>query len=286
VFQAGLGTAFSDFDLLSGLDYHQRWTPGPKITKGRGVIVDQDEIKRMVRRRWATRAGEVAGGRADGDPTARVRRYYSQTELDGMPDQVSALAQGCGDPTAIAGLASGEVVLDLGAGGGIDCFLAARQVGPSGRVIGVDICPEILDLAAKNAEMAGLEQIEFRLDDIELLSLESESVDVVISNCVVCLTPDKQAVFREAFRVLRPGGRMCISDQIREDGRAYDGDNPVSDWMKRMAGAPERTPYLAMISAAGFDSVEIVQEERRERYPGDPEELLSVKVLAFKAKDG
>ncbi|HSJ59550.1 MAG TPA: methyltransferase domain-containing protein, partial [Anaerolineae bacterium] len=134
-------------------------------------------------------------------------RFYGRDELAGLPESVTEASLGCGNPLAIASLRPGEAVLDLGSGGGIDCFLAARQVGPEGRVIGLDMTPDMVKLARQNAKKLGVTNVDFRFGEMEEMPLPDESVDVVISNCVINLSPDKDAVFAEAYRVLRPGGR-------------------------------------------------------------------------------
>jgi arsenite methyltransferase len=191
-----------------------------------------------------------------GTPPATA--YYSAAELDGLPDSVTDASLGCGNPLAIAELQAGEVVLDLGSGGGIDCFLAARQVGPEGRVIGLDMTPDMIMLARRNAKKMGATNVDFRWGEMEEIPLQDHSVDVVISNCVVNLSPDKDAVFREVFRVLRPGGRMNLSDIL------VDGDlpRPIRDsldaWASCVAGALDEAEYLSKIRAAGFEDVEVL----------------------------
>jgi SAM-dependent methyltransferase len=138
---------------------------------------------------------------------------YSLEELGDLPDAAAMASAGCGNPTALAGLKEGEVVLDLGSGGGIDVFIAAKKVGPEGKAIGVDMTDEMLDLARRNAEEIGIENVEFRKGDIENLPVEDESVDVIISNCVINLAPDKDKVFSEAYRVLKPGGRIMVGQE-------------------------------------------------------------------------
>lgn len=239
---------------------------------------DQD-IKTAVRDRYAASAtqgtsccGPAASasgqgcGCSCGSSATSVRPFtseelgYDPAELDAIPEGAD-LGLGCGNPLAMLGLSEGETVLDLGSGAGIDCFLAARQVGESGRVIGVDMTPEMIARARRNARDAGITNVEFRLGEIEHLPVEDASVDAIISNCVVNLVPDKQQVFNEAFRVLRPGGRLSVSDivllgelpvQIRESVEAY---------VSCLAGAIMKDDYLAKLSKAGFSSVTIEHEQ-------------------------
>ncbi len=183
---------------------------------------------------------------------------YDESDLAAVPE--GAVSLGCGNPTAISGLQPGETVLDLGSGMGFDCFLAARAVGPTGRVIGVDMTPEMIARARENAARGGYDNVEFRQGDIEDLPVEDASVDVVISNCVINLTPDKAKAFAEAFRVLRPGGRMHVSDLVltREPptGLREDPDALIGC----VAGASLREDYLAAITAAGFIGLRVDAE--------------------------
>ena len=195
------------------------------------------------------------------DTSGAAGSLYPGEELVGLPDTVTNASLGCGNPTAIAGLAPGEVVLDLGSGGGIDCFLAAKQVGPEGRVIGLDMTTDMIKLARKNAKKMGVANVDFRYGEMEEIPLPDKSVDVIISNCVINLSPDKDAVFREAFRVLRPGGRMMVSDIV------VDGELPepirsrLDAWAGCIAGALDESVYLDKIRAAGFEEVEILSRE-------------------------
>ncbi|MBI4317592.1 MAG: arsenite methyltransferase [Chloroflexi bacterium] len=248
------------------------------------AIVDEQEIKKAIRQRYAAKAIEAGGccGRSNPDSKDRARRLYDETELAGLPDSVTSVSLGCGNPLALAELRPGQVVLDLGSGGGIDCFLAASRVGDSGRVIGLDMSAEMVALATENARKLGVNNVEFRLGEIEAIPVDSGTVDLVISNCVICLSPNKDMVFNEAFRVLKPGGRLHVSDEAWEDGRGYNGTDPVGDWTKCLAGAIERNVYLSKVRAAGFGPVEVVEEARRERHSGEREGLLSIKVRAVK----
>jgi SAM-dependent methyltransferase len=180
-----------------------------------------------------------------------IKGLYAQDEVAGLPEGAIEAAAGCGNPTAIAEIRAGETVLDLGSGGGIDCFLAAKQTGPEGRVIGVDMTQQMVDLARRNAVELGVTNVQFKLGEIEDLPLADASVDVIISNCVVNLSTDKDATLREAFRVLRPGGRLRISDMVWRETRP-DGADSVEEWAGCIAGAAPLPDFLTALSAAGF----------------------------------
>ncbi len=188
-------------------------------------------------------------------------RFYTTEELTSLPDSVTDASLGCGNPLAIADLRPGEVVLDLGSGGGIDCFLAAKKVGPEGCVIGLDMTPDMIKLARRNAKKLGFTNVDFRYGEMEDMPFPDGSVDVIISNCVINLSPDKDAVFREAYRVLRPGGRLSVSDIV------VDGELPQSirerldAWAGCIAGALDEAVYLDKISAAGFEQVEVLSRD-------------------------
>ncbi len=222
-------------------------------------------IKEGVRNYYAERAaaGSSCCGARRGEPNRSNRISaavgYSEEELNAVPDGAN-LGLGCGNPTGMASIPEGATVLDLGSGAGFDCFLAARQVGPHGYVIGVDMTPEMLNRARANAGKGGFRNVEFRLGEIEALPVADASVDVVISNCVINLSPEKRRVFAEAYRVLKPGGRLLISDlalarplpdAIRESMAAYAGC---------IAGAELKEDYLGLIEQAGFADIQIVQE--------------------------
>ena len=185
---------------------------------------------------------------------------YGEEELQSVPENAN-LGLGCGNPLALASLREGEIVLDLGAGAGFDCFLAAKRVGDKGKVIGVDMTKEMVEKAKENARKGQYDNVEFRLGEIENLPLETESVDVIISNCVINLSPDKRKVFQEALRVLKPGGRIMISDivllkklpeSIKESVQAYTGC---------IAGAMRKEAYINLIREAGFHQIDLKGEE-------------------------
>lgn len=225
------------------------------------------DVKRAVRDRYARAATESTSccePSCCGDDSAKSAEDisqsigYSSEELSDLPEDAN-LGLGCGNPTAIASLGAGQTVLDLGSGAGIDCFLAAKQVGPTGSVIGVDMTQEMLERARANAERGGYENVEFRLGEIEALPVADASVDVIISNCVLNLSTDKPRVLAEAFRVLKPGGRIVISDMVSEQ--------PVPEVLEGNLDAIAaclptfRETYLQQFSDAGFADVRISDEK-------------------------
>jgi len=208
--------------------------------------------------------GPVDAGRSGSAPSAEelsTEVGYTVAELASIPEGAN-LGLGCGNPVALASLKPGETVLDLGSGGGIDCFLAARKVGPEGRVIGVDMTTEMIHLARENAKKSGLKNVEFRQGEIESLPLEDGSVDAAISNCVINLSPDKETVFREIYRVLKPGGRMMVSDIVLDGELPAAVKNSVAAYTGCIGGALKRDDYLAAMAKAGFSGVEIVAETK------------------------
>jgi arsenite methyltransferase len=183
---------------------------------------------------------------------------YDATDRDALPGAAVAASLGCGNPLAVADLNEGDTVLDLGSGGGIDVLLSARRVGPGGKAYGLDMTDEMLDLARRNAAEAGASNVEFLKGQIEAIPLPAGAVDVVISNCVINLSTDKSAVFAETFRVLRPGGRLGVSDVVAEDHLTPAERAERGGWVGCVAGALSISEYRAGLSAAGFTDVEIV----------------------------
>ncbi len=184
---------------------------------------------------------------------------YSPADLEQVPEGAN-LGLGCGNPVALAALAEGQTVLDLGSGAGFDCFLAARAVGPTGRVIGVDMTPEMIAKARTNAERAKARNVEFRLGEIEALPVADGTIDVILSNCVINLSPDKARVFAEAYRVLKPGGVLAVSDIVLKKPLPPALASSVSAYVGCIAGASLKEDYLALLEAAGFAAVEVVEE--------------------------
>jgi ubiquinone/menaquinone biosynthesis C-methylase UbiE len=227
------------------------------------------EIKQAVRERYGGIAREFrADSSADCcgpscgcvDESAGVQLYADMTVAE-LPSEVTGLSLGCGDPVGMALLQPGQTVLDLGSGGGIDCFLAAKQVGESGHVIGVDMTPEMIDRARRNAAQLGAINVEFRLGEIEHLPVADAAVDVVISNCVINLAPDKRQVFREAYRALRPGGQLSVSDIVTQGELPEALRRDLSAWAGCIAGAVDVDEYVAGLRAAGFVDVQVTAKE-------------------------
>lgn len=227
----------------------------------------QDEtIKEAVRDNYGKIAQEgssccTSNGCCGGQDADQVSKSlgYSQDEIAAVP-QGANLGLGCGNPLALASLEQGETVLDLGSGPGFDCLLAAAQVGQSGRAIGVDMTPEMVSRARTNARQGNYNNVEFRLGEIEHLPVERDSIDVIISNCVVNLVPDKDQAFAEAFRVLRPGGRLLISDIVLEKQLPDFIRDSTEAYVGCVSGAVPKTSYLAALQQAGFQQVEVVDE--------------------------
>ena len=226
--------------------------------------MDAYEIKNAVRQRYGrlAKADGCCGTTDCCSPEGTSISLVDYGQLGDLVEPVADLGLGCGTPTLHAGLRLGQVVLDLGSGAGIDVFLAARQVGPEGRVIGVDMTPQMIERARANAQQAGYGNVEFRLGEIEALPVETGSVDVVISNCVLNLVPDKARAFAEIWRVLRPGGRLCVSDIVTHGRLPEEMRQDVDLWTGCLAGAVDQDDYLALIRDAGFQAVQV--KEARE----------------------
>ncbi len=231
------------------------------------------EIKTEVRRRYGAAAKAAQESRCCGSTAVPenpvTSRLYATDELQHLPQEAVAASLGCGNPVAVAALNEGEVVLDLGSGGGIDVLLSARRVGPEGKAYGLDMTDEMLDLARQNAARAGVKNVEFLRGEMENIPLPSNTVDVVISNCVVNLSPDKDAVLREAYRVLKPGGRIAISDIVTRQDIPAAVKQSMPLWTGCIAGALSESEYIDKLSSAGFEAAEI--ESFREYTGADAE---------------
>ena len=240
------------------------------------VSPENIDIRSVVRERYGSIAEKTAEGAQvdccsspsqsqdsccgpadDTESFSMVSKLYQDPDVAELPDEVTDISLGCGDPITLASLTPGQTVLDLGSGGGIDCFLAAKKVGPTGRVIGVDMTAAMIERARSNKHKLGAENVEFRLGEIEHLPVSDNSVDVIISNCVINLSPDKPQVFREAFRVLKPGGKLAVSDIVTDGPLPAVVKNNLSAWAGCIAGALDVRDYIGGIEAAGFTDVEL-----------------------------
>jgi SAM-dependent methyltransferase len=198
-----------------------------------------------------------SGEATDTIQLSQISMLYETPDVASLPKDVTDLSLGCGDPVTLAALLPGQTVLDLGSGGGIDCFLAAKKVGPGGKVIGIDMTPAMLDKARANKSKIGADNVEFRLGEIEHLPVGDRTVDVVLSNCVINLSPDKPQVFREAYRVLRPGGKLAVSDVVTDGPLPESVKSSLSAWAGCVAGALDIQDYVKAMRAAGFEEISI-----------------------------
>ncbi len=222
--------------------------------------MENEEIKRGVKQAYTERAEQTASSCCTkcGPASCSPIWLYSLEEIKELPPSVINLFAGCGNPVSFADISEGETVLDLGSGGGIDVFLAARRVG-GGRVIGVDFSEKTIEIAKRAAEDLGAQNVEFRLGDIENLPIENDSVDVIISNCVINLAPDKERVFQEAYRVLKPSGRIIVSDMVTDQELPPPIREDLNLWSGCIAGAIPERKYLETIEKAGFKNVVVVE---------------------------
>lgn len=253
-------------------------------------MTKEQEIKEAVKNRYAhiARQDQESCCPSCGcgmSPSVQAQTVgYRKEDLEGVPKE-AIMGLGCGNPVAFAELKVGEVVLDLGSGGGVDVFLAANKVGAKGKAIGVDMTKEMVDRATRIAREHGYHNVEFRLGEMESLPVEDGSIDVVISNCVINLCPDKSKVFHEAYRVLKPGGRLVISDIVSEGALSDDIKGDLDAWACCIGGALEQREYLEMIKEAGFKDVQVTPTWGfyvESRTGGIAGKLLSVTVKASK----
>ena len=214
-------------------------------------------IHETVREHYAERIKSSASCCGSSDCCDTSNNLYPVDLLTTVPSDVASTSYGCGDPITLASLKPGQTVLDLGSGAGLDCLLAAQKVGPEGRVIGVDMTPEMIERARANAKQVNATNVEFRQGYLEDLPVDSSTVNVIISNCVINLSPDKEKVFNEAFRVLAPGGKLAVSDIVTDGELPEIVRNSLSAWAGCVAGAVEAKEYIAMMETVGFTDISI-----------------------------
>jgi SAM-dependent methyltransferase len=228
----------------------------------------KEEVKKVVREGYAQVARGGSSCCAPQNPCCGTTNIatdiskkigYTDGDIQSVPEGAN-LGLGCGNPVALASLKEGELVLDLGSGAGFDCFLAANRVGKTGKVIGVDMTPEMIEKARENAHKGDYKNVEFRLGEIENLPVADNHVDIIISNCVINLSPDKERVFKEAFRVLKPGGRLMVSDIVLVNELPDSVKNSVAAYIGCLSGAEMKGEYLEAIKAAGFQQVNVLDE--------------------------
>ncbi len=214
-------------------------------------------IHEVVREHYAERIKSNASCCGPDNCCSTDSKLYPEDLLATLPEGESAISYGCGDPITLASLQPGQTVLDLGSGAGLDCFFAAKKVGETGHVIGVDMTPEMLERARGSAKRLNISNVEFRQGYIEELPVESNTVDVIISNCVINLSPDKSKVFAETFRVLKPGGKLAVSDIVTDGELPGEVKKSLSAWAGCVAGAVEANEYIGMMEAVGFTNVSV-----------------------------
>jgi len=242
-----------------------------------------ETITAAVQHRYGSLASKAAERAADSTRVKATDKFYSEDQRDALPDEAAGASAGCGNPVGIADAQLGETVLDLGSGGGIDCFLAAKEVGPDGYVIGIDVTPRMLELAQKNAENLGTQNIVFKLGHIESIPQADNTVDLVISNCVIALSEQKDRVFSEIYRILKPGGRFVISDMVTSEALPADVQTSAIEWVACVAGAAVISEYLELVESSGFSAIEIVNEERsRPDSIGWEQSLINLTLRASK----
>lgn len=253
--------------------------------------MEETGVREIVREKYGAAALRVVAGQAGSccgtsassccGPDPITSNLYDAGEKGELPETAVLASLGCGNPTALAELKPGETVLDLGSGGGIDVLLSARRVGPAGKAYGLDMTDEMLALARENQRQAGVENVEFLKGEIEHIPLPDNSVDVIISNCVINLSADKDQVLREAFRVLKPGGRLAVSDVVVRGGVPAEVRRNVELWVGCIAGALEETEYSDKLARAGF--VEIGLEPTRVYRVEDAREFLAAEGIDVEA---
>jgi len=247
-------------------------------------MMKEDKIKKFVKKRYGKIAENGKSCCSSCGSSSLIEQAkligYSEKNIKNIPE-ASNMGLGCGNPVALANLKEGEIVLDLGSGGGIDVFFASKKVGPEGKVIGVDMTEKMIKKSRETAKKYGYKNVEFKLGEIENLPIEDNSIDVIISNCVINLSPDKEKVFKEAYRVLKPSGRIMISDLVTEGEFPDEIKKSFDAWAGCVAGALEKNDYLNKIRKAGFKNLRIASESS---YDIDVSKELKGKITSVKVE--
>lgn len=259
----------------------------PKVTgkRTKEASVSEEDVRAAVKKRYAALAQTGSGSCCGTAPETMCHcgEIYPKADIISLPEEAIAVSAGCGNPTAIANLKSGMTVVDLGSGGGIDVFLSAKKVGPKGKVYGIDATPEMIHRARRTAKEAGYTNVEFRLGEIEHMPLHDRVADVIISNCVINLSPDKEQVFREAFRILKPGGKLAVSDIVLLRDLPEDVRKDLGAWAECVSGAVVENRYIGAIKKAGFTKVKVEERavythEQMQDYLGETEAAKRARV--------
>lgn len=257
-----------------------------EVKGARREEVNEEDVRAAVKKRYA----ELAQGRSCCGSVPETMCHcgdiYPKADIMSLPEDAIAVSAGCGNPTAIANLRPGMTVVDLGSGGGIDAFLAAKKVGSKGKVYGIDATPEMIHRARRTAKENGYTNVEFRLGEIEHMPLHDRVADVIISNCVINLSPDKEQVFREAYRVLKPKGKLVVSDVVLLRDLPEDVRKDLGAWAECVSGAVVEDRYIGAIKKAGFSKVKVEERavythEQMQGYLGDTDAAKKAKVLGM-----
>ncbi len=242
-----------------------------------------EDITAAVQHRYGSLAERAAEGTANTSCCGAADTFYTDDQRSVITDEAAGASAGCGNPVGIADARPGETVLDLGSGGGIDCFLAAKEVGENGSVIGIDMTPRMIELAQKNAASLETENVVFKLGHIESIPQPDDTVDLVISNCVIALSEHKDRVFSEILRILKPGGRFVISDMVTDKPLPEEVKASAAEWVACVGGAAVMSEYLELIEETGFTDIEVLKDERTNPDASDwQSSLINLTLRAFK----
>ena len=255
--------------------------PSAQIQEGSATEMSNAEVKDLVRDNYA-KVAQNATACCSTDCCDDPSKLYNVELIKDLPVEAVMASAGCGNPTAIGELLPGETVVDFGSGGGIDCFITAKAVGAEGKVIGVDMTEDMINLARSNAEKLELSNVEFHLTEMEHTPLADNSADAIISNCVINLAPDKSEVFKEAFRILKPGGRAYISDMLLVNELPDDAREDKKNWVMCLSGAEPKDIYLGKMREAGFVDVQILEDRPWEGEQSWASDVHSMNIRAYK----